>query len=126
MSVAAPVSSMKTRRSGFSSLWLARHSSRAWATSELLGGSLLEREFEKLEPVPQARITGILQSTGVPPSRTPLVPQYLSKSIWQGRQGRNFLYWICATAELLAPILVDELNGAPSLEVVARDIVAED
>jgi len=28
------ISSMKTRRSEFSSLWLARHSSRAWATSE--------------------------------------------------------------------------------------------
>ena len=58
MWVAAPVSSMKTRRSGFSLPWLARHSFRAWATyhnpARQLAPTFFEREFEKIEPVPQA------------------------------------------------------------------------
>jgi len=41
MSVAAPVSSMKTRRSGFNSPWLARHSSRAWAIAQLGAGGFV-------------------------------------------------------------------------------------
>gem|GEM_PF-5834675 len=49
---------MKTKRSGFSSGWLARHSARASATSgrscSAARSDFFEREIEKLKPVPQA------------------------------------------------------------------------
>src|SRR6516162_6736568 len=75
---------MKTRRSGFKSGWLTRHSSRALATSgrscSAARSDFFERELEKLKPVPQAADANLDPSL----SRKPLL-QLLKRRIGVGR-----------------------------------------